>query len=223
MAIGDRRPLDPPPGMGPVRSKLPTPWVAGAIMAACVLTYAAQTSNPELTSALGLIPSRVGAQNEWYRVLTTVFAHGSPFHLLGNMSVVWTLGFLLERSFGAVRFALISLVAALGSAAFVLYLSPTDIPTIGASGMAIGYLGAVLPIATRQGRRELGIWMVQIVIISLLPFVSWQGHLGGFLLGLPCGFLLQQQGKRFAAGIPVVVFAAAVLVVLGARMRGYSP
>ena len=64
-------------------------------------------------------------------------------------------------------------------------------PTVGASGVLCGYLGAMLPIATRAGRRWLLTTVVQIAIISLLPFVSWQGHLGGFLFGLGAGALLR--------------------------------
>ncbi|MHB8874961.1 MAG: rhomboid family intramembrane serine protease [Myxococcaceae bacterium] len=159
---------------------------------------------------------------QWWRVLTTVFEHGGPIHLLFNMSVVWTLGQVLERSIGSWRFALVSLITALGSSALALIFS-FDVPTVGASGMILGWAGVMLPIATKQGRQSLGIWLVQIVVISLLPGVSWQGHLGGFLAGLPVGFALKGGAPRFRWAAPLILFAVAVITVLAGSGRLVPP
>src|SRR5437868_5991180 len=52
-------------------------------------------------------------QGEYWRMLSCVFEHGNLIHILFNMSVVWTLGFMLERAIGSWRFLGLSFVTAL--------------------------------------------------------------------------------------------------------------
>lgn len=155
-------------------------------------------------------------QGEYWRMLSTVFEHGSVLHLLFNMSVVYTLGMMLERAIGSLRFLGLSLVTALGASAFSLFFN-FDLPTVGASGMILGWAGVMLPIATEQGRRELGMWLVQVVVISLIPGVSWAGHLGGFLFGLPCGVALRMGRAVYARALPLILFITAVVAMFAAH------
>jgi rhomboid protease GluP len=155
-------------------------------------------------------------QREYWRMLSCVFEHGSPLHLLFNMSVVYTLGFMLERAIGSLRFLGICAVTTLGASSFALIFN-FDVPMVGASGMILGWAGAMLPIATDQGRKELGIWLVQVVVISLLPGVSWAGHLGGFLFGLPCGVALRLGGSVYSRALPLILFITAVVAMFAAH------
>lgn len=155
-------------------------------------------------------------QGEYWRMLSCVFEHGNLIHILFNMSVVWTLGFMLERAIGSWRFLGLSVVTALGASAFALFFD-FDRPMVGASGMILGWAGAMLPIATEQGRRQLGTWLVQVVIISLLPGVSWAGHLGGFLFGLPCGAALRMGRSVYAKALPLILFITAVVALFAAH------
>ena len=90
--------------------------------------------------------------------------------------------------------------------------------------MILGWAGAMIPISSAQGRRSLWIWLVQIAAISfILPNVSWQGHLGGFLFGLPCGVALRYGTQVFRYVAPVLLFlsaAAAVVVGSGRHLIG---
>lgn len=140
----------------------------------------------------GTLVGPLTCQGEWWRALSYAFEHGGILHLVLNMSVVWTLGFTLERFIGPSRFVALSIVTCLGSAAMAI-LFAYRYPTVGASGMILGWAGAMLPLSTQQGRRSLGIWLAQVAVLSFLPGVSWQGHLGGFLAGLPCGFALRKH------------------------------
>lgn len=155
-------------------------------------------------------------RGEYWRMLSCAFEHGNLIHLFFNMSVVYTLGFMLERAIGSMRFLGLSLVTCLGSAAFALFFN-FDTPTVGASGMILGWAGAMVPIATRQGRQELGLWLVQVLVISLLPGVSWAGHLGGFLFGLPCGLALRMGGPVYSRAIPLILFITAVVAMFAAH------
>ncbi|MDC0708776.1 rhomboid family intramembrane serine protease [Stigmatella sp. ncwal1] len=154
-------------------------------------------------------------QGQPWRVLTYAFEHGGPIHLLFNMSAAFTLGPSLERAIGSWRFLGLSLVTCVGSAAFAL-LFDFDQPTVGASGMILGWLGALLPIAPGYTRRQLGLWLLQIALISLIPGVSWAGHLGGVLFGLPCGLALKMGKAVYARALPLLLFIAAVVAVYAA-------
>ncbi len=49
--------------------------------------------------------------------------------------------------------------------------------------------------------------------------MSWQGHLGGFLFGLPAGFALKQGPDRFRVAIPILLFIAAVATLVAAHQE----
>jgi rhomboid protease GluP len=150
---------------------------------------------------------------EWWRVIGNVFEHGNFLHLALNMMAVWNIGRFLERVLGTWRFAVVSLACTLGASAAALIFN-FDVITVGASGMILGWVGAMFPIATSHGRRELGFILVQAVMISLLPNVSWAGHAGGFLAGLVMGGALRFGRPVFDRASPVLIFLLAVLVVL---------
>lgn len=159
-------------------------------------------------------------RGQWWRLLTYAVEHGSVLHIFFNMSVVWTLGIPLERMLGSWRFLIISLATALGAAAVSLFFAFNQ-QMVGASGMILGWAGAMLPISTRAGRRQLGIWLVQVAIISLLPHVSWQGHLGGFMFGLPFGLALRGGSRVFSYLAPVLLIGAAAIAALAGRVAQF--
>ncbi|MBN8228240.1 rhomboid family intramembrane serine protease [Corallococcus macrosporus] len=221
----------PPPGPGQPRPPLPTPYVSYAIIAGAVVMFFLSSSlGRELVTPEGGRYGVVGPlalygpwirDGEYWRLLGMVFEHGGPLHLLFNMSAVYSLGASLERGIGSWRFLALSLVTALGGSAFALFFN-FDTVTVGASGMILGWGGAMLPILTQQGRREHMFWLVQVAVISLLPGVSWAGHLGGFVFGLPCGLALRQGTKFYSRAIPVLLFIAAALAVVAAHPSRYG-
>jgi membrane associated rhomboid family serine protease len=219
------RPVEPP--APPVRQ--PWPPVCAAIIGGSVALFLLDVL---LSGNLnGLLFGAQGPLYEWtalygpyvqagqvWRVLSTVFMHGGLLHLGFNMSVVYSLGMPLERGIGSGRFLMLSLVAALGSSTFALLFN-FNTPTVGASGMILGWGGAMLLIATPEFRRNIVFWLVQVAVISLLPRVSWAGHLGGFLFGLPMGIALRSGPRVFMRAAPLLL-AIAVAVVYIAAQRG---
>ncbi len=222
-----------PPGPGgegapprPPAPPLPRPWVSYFVIAGSAAMffldrlYSQPILDPEgsmvgVLAPLALYGPAVQA-GEYWRILGAVLEHGGPIHLLFNMSVVVTLGFNLERGIGSLRFLGLSLVTALGASTLSL-LADFDVMTVGASGMILGWAGAMLPISTRQGRQELFIWLAQVAVLSLLPFVSWAGHLGGFLFGLPCGLALRMGRQVYARALPILLFLSLVVALYAAH------
>jgi len=221
-------PGGPPPGVPPPPAvALPRPWVGYALIAGAVGMFLMEQFFPvsQLVVADGSRVSRLPPlalygpavqSGQYWRLLGAVLEHGGALHLVFNMSVVVTLGFTLERGIGSLRFLGLSLVTALGASTFSL-LFDFDVPTVGASGMILGWAGAMLPISTEQGRRELFIWLAQVAVLSLLPFVSWAGHLGGFLFGLPCGLALRMGRSVYARALPILLFLSLVVALYAAH------
>ncbi|MBN1207404.1 MAG: rhomboid family intramembrane serine protease [Myxococcaceae bacterium] len=223
------RMLDAPSAEPPLPPRQRWPVVCGTVIVSCVAMFFLGRAGlvPPLSSApegimlaeaklpLALYGPLV-QRGEYWRMLSCALEHGGPLHLLFNMSVVYTLGFMFERAIGSLRFLGLCVVTALGSSAFALFFN-FNIPMVGASGMILGWAGAMLPMATSQGRQQLGLWLVQVLIISLLPGVSWAGHLGGFLFGLPCGVALRLGAPVYSRALPLILFITAVVAMFAAH------
>ncbi len=206
--------LTPPPAEQAPRLFAP---VCYGFIAICVAVFGLGLARPEWTQALALSGERVQA-GEWWRLVTGAFVHAGLLHLGFNMSAVWTLGRTLEHVVRPGRFLLISAVGTLGASALVLTFNFHSV-TVGLSGTILAWVGALLPILNPQGRRQLAGWLVQVAVISLLPGVSWAGHLGGFLFGVPAGLAL--RWRRFPVVMPVMAFVAGVICVVAVRWGGW--
>jgi len=221
-------PREAPPAAPAARQPLP-PFCT-AVIATCVAVFVAQLLGLQVFAwqHWALFGPRVQT-GQWWRVLTTVVVHGGTgdqafnlMHIFFNMMVVVNLGFAVERLLGTPRMVAVSLVSALGAAAMVLAFAFRQ-PTVGASGMILGWAGALLPVVNRQGRQSLAWLLIQVAVISLLPGVSWQGHLGGFLAGLACGGLLRLGANRFDRLWPLLATGLALAIAQLARMGGLLP
>lgn len=211
------------------RVRLPTPWVSGAILVVSVAVHllkiyvlsrgVPQTAGQALALELkfGALYAPAVRDGQWWRLFSWVFTHGGIAHLGFNMLAVVGLGFPLERRIGSPRFLQLSLATCLGAAAVVLMVPHgPPLPTLGASGVIFGWAGALLFLVSRAQVRELLKMLLLNAVISMLPGVSWQGHLGGFLFGVACGFLLRVDPQKFSARSPVLVALGGVLSLYGA-------
>jgi membrane associated rhomboid family serine protease len=159
-----------------------------------------------------------------WMLVTSVFTHVAVWHIGFNMLALYALGPGLEAAVGRARFLLLYLLCGLAGSATVLWLSAPHRLTLGASGAIFGLMGALLVIAVKVGGDVRGIatWIgINFVITFLFSgFISWQGHLGGFVAGVLLGGVLayaprQHRARWQAAGYAVV----AGLVVLGTAAR----
>lgn len=138
-------------------------------------------------------------------LFTSMFLHGSVFHLLSNMWFLWLFGNNIEEAYGAVRFLLVYLFAGLVAAVGFIALNPHAVtPLIGASGAIAGVLGSYLILFPRR-------WVISLVVITLLPVpavvflglwfltqflvndpgVAWEAHVFGFLAGMTVTLLFR--------------------------------
>jgi membrane associated rhomboid family serine protease len=142
-------------------------------------------------------------------LITSLFIHGSLFHLLGNMMYLWVFGGTIESRLGHARFLffylLTGIIATLVHCYFYL---ESAIPLIGASGAIAGVLGAyfflyplariqvliplfiIFPVVHIPALIFLGVWfIIQVwsgwtsMYYDMSTGIAWFAHAGGFGAG----------------------------------------
>ena len=190
----------------------------------------------ELDRSLGSLGTvDVMVRHEWWRVISYQFLHAGLLHLGANMLCLYFFGPVLESLWGSKRFLALYLGSGIiGGAAVIM----TGRGAVGASGSLCGlitsfgvwlwlnraHLGEQF---TAQMLSRVGLNLVLIAIVSTMPNVSWEGHLGGAIGGILLSIPLHYQ--RFGnawqrllswpmlLAIPLVALAAAYFVDLPKR------
>jgi membrane associated rhomboid family serine protease len=133
-------------------------------------------------------------------ILTAPFLHWSWAHIEGNSLPLLVLGFLVAyRSIP--KFIGVTAIVLLTSGVAVWLTSPSDIDTVGASGVIFGWFGYVI-VRGFFSRSKVDIVVGVLVMLYYLPIftdllpaphLSYQGHIGGFIGGILCGWLFRTQ------------------------------
>ena len=196
--------------------------VTKILIGLCIVFYALQVVIPALDSWLAFVPAL--AASEPWRFLTTAFLHANYMHLGFNMWALWVLGSALEPVLGRWRFTCVYLLSALGGSTMIYWLSWPDAEswltlTVGASGAVFGLFSAMFIVQRRFGRDTSGI-VALVAINAVISFlganISWQGHLGGLVVGgiVSAIYAWAPRGKRQVVGIAGTVAVAVALVGL---------
>lgn len=170
------------------------------------------STNPLTLHRLGALePWAIRFGGEYWRMLTALFLHFGPLHLLFNLYALFVIGPGLERIIGSVRFALYYLVAGLGSSAGVLLLRLSDWTRpdqlVGASGCVMGIVGVWAgyllrhrhePFAGRRLKNIVVIVAVQTAFDLTTPQISMTAHLSGLVTGVFLGLLIRPRRSRNA-------------------------
>lgn len=114
-----------------------------------VCMYGLQVFRPSVTRWGIKLSDRILRGEELYRLVSPVFLHSTPIHLITNLVSLQRIGPDVERYFGAGRF-LLSYIAAGIAGNYVSALQSPN-PSLGASGAVFGVVGAYM---TFIGRNE---------------------------------------------------------------------
>ncbi len=145
--------------------------------------------------------------HEWWRFISYDFIHAGPWHLLGNMVMLWVFGPNVEDRFGRIGYLAFYLCA--GAVAGAAHLLSGDAMVIGASGAISGVTGAFLVLFPRTVVRTLvfflligvfnipALWFIAFAIARDVlgaglhgSNVSYAAHLGGYALGIAVSLAL---------------------------------
>ncbi|MEV5960731.1 rhomboid family intramembrane serine protease [Kribbella sp. NPDC051952] len=169
----------------------------GLLVLNVLVFIAVRTGSSRVVNDLVLVPVLV--DTEPWRLLTSAFTHVQIFHIFSNLFMLWQIGPILEQMLGRLRFLVLYLLSALGGSAAVWLLAAPGSATLGASGAVLGLVGALLVISRARGLDVtwiLGYVAVTAVLSFLIPNISWQGHLGGFVVGAAVAWLFLQTTNR---------------------------
>ena len=115
----------------------------------------------------GLVPADASPAS----FVTSMFLHGGPMHLIGNMLFLWVFGDNLEDQMGHTGFLAFYLMSGLLAAAAQFVTDPTStIPMVGASGAIAGVMGGYLLLFPRA---RVDILIILIIIFRIIPVPAY--------------------------------------------------
>lgn len=166
--------------------------------------------NPWTLHRLGALElPAVRVDGEYWRLLTALFLHFGPLHLLFNLYALVIIGPGLERALGPIRFGICYLLSGLGSGLGVLFLRLVGLNSadqlVGASGCVMGLVGAWAglllrhrdsPLAGRRLKNILMIVAIQTAFDLSTPQVSMAAHMSGLVSGFALGLLFAPRSLR---------------------------
>ena len=200
-----------------LRSNSGRPLVTYGLIGISALVFVAQLIFGDALT-LDLLYFAPATFEQPWRLVTSLFAHGSPLHLLFNMYSLFVLGRMLEPALGHLRFAALYFISGLGGSIAVLLLAPGNF-VLGASGAIFGLLGALVVIVRRLGGNTAQLLIViglNVVIGFVVPNVAWQAHVGGALVGaaLAAIYVRTRSDKRQRLQAALFVAVAVTLVLI---------
>ena len=155
----------------------------------------------------------------WSTLLTAMFMHGSPLHLLGNMLFLWIFGDNVEETFGRLGYLALYLTAGVVGFLIQSMANPESmIPILGASGAVAGIMGAYLILFPMNPIRVIilyfpadlpaflviGFWIASQFVLGVYELdrlghtggVAYLAHIGGVAAGIAATYLVIPVGAR---------------------------
>lgn len=183
-------------------------YINWLLIAANMVIFASYWFRPEITESTIIGYAMVPSQWTWKTLVTSMFLHGDPMHLLGNMLFLYIAGDNVEDRLGHLTYLVFYLLAGLaGSAAHIVYSTQFGggggIPTVGASGAIAGVMGAYLILFPGIQVRFI-LWLLIFVRTFTLP--SW-GVIGFWVVSQVLMARSQWYGTAEKEAAMIAVFA----------------
>lgn len=191
--------------MIPIRDNVKSrtlPFVTWALIAANIFVFVYELSLPgpaldALSYTYGLVPARYPDVVSLFThpaILTSMFLHAGPGHLVGNLLYLFIFGDNVEDWLGRGRYLVFYLACGVVAALAQYLMDPaTTVPMVGASGAISGVLGAYLVLYPRA--RLVTLWWFFIFVRFIeLPAVLYLGV--WFLMQLGPGLMATQSAAQ---------------------------
>ena len=191
------------------------------------------TANSSTLIAFGAKTNALLQSGEWFRLITPIFIHAGPLHLLLNSYALWMVGIQVEKLYGSARFLLIYLLSGVGGVAGS-YIGQAilprifDPPSVGASGAIFGLFGVLAVFGFRYRselppsiRRAVTAGVLPVIVINLfiglsIPFIDNSAHVGGLLTGAALALIIPYiaPGRERVSKTGVAIIAVCVGVII---------
>lgn len=169
----------------------------------------------------GLYKNFIYGANEWWRLIASGFLHVDLFHILMNMLVLFQAGAIVERVYGKKQMLVIYFTALITSSLLALIMMDGGTISLGASGGVFGLMGAIIVYLFTSDlykipkiRNQIFTTLLANILISLIPGISFYGHLGGFIGGVLISVAVTKAKKFEAAKIHAYISTALIIVVM---------
>ena len=174
-----------------------------------VLIFILSIISPPLTEKVFLslalpMPAYFWAQP--WTIVTSMFLHTRFWHIFANMITLYFFGTAFNRLVGDRRFLLVYFSGGIIGNILMLLLAgfaPYYV-ALGASGAVFALAGGLvvmrpkLPVIIFPIPIPVPLWVAVLggfVILSFLPSVAWQAHLGGLIVGLIAGYIFRRKER----------------------------
>lgn len=141
---------------------------------------------------------------------THALLHGGFLHMAMNTAILLALGRFVEGAYTPKAILPLFFAGALGGGAAYGLLSSGPYPMVGASGAVFAFLGIWVTWDWRRHRRAhvsvrpIVVRVLALAGLNLVFFfgldgmLAWQAHLGGFLVGVLAGWLMENRRDTLA-------------------------
>lgn len=207
MPLSDRDYMrTPPPARSPVRPRISRGFSLNPIWIIIVvnfLMFIAIIISREVIVSLGLVPI-LFLERPW-TIITSMFLHVGFWHIIANMMTFYFFGTFLSRLVGQNRLLMVYFGGGiLGNILYILLGEPLSI-AVGASGAVFALAGALVMMVPKMRVYlyfivPLPLWVAVLggfIILSFIPSVAWQAHLGGLIVGLIAGYFFKKRGRYY--------------------------
>ena len=170
-----------------------------------IVFFILQMAIPNFTGTFLMVSSEI-YEKPW-TLLTTMFLHGSLFHIFFNMYILLMFGSLLESKIGWKRFLALYLISGI----IVSYVASFIYPAaLGASGAIMAVIGTTIVLLPNLKILfffvlPMSLWVAGVILFlidfigTFFPFsnIAHLAHIVGLFCGLAYGFYLRNQKKKF--------------------------
>ena len=156
----------------------------------------------ELIYLLGFQPAAFFSRP--WTVVTAMFVHAGFWHIFANMLTLYFFGSYFSRLVGRDKFLLVYFAGGIvGNLLFWALASPFAV-AVGASGAVFALAGGLvmmrpkLPVIIFPIPIPVPLFAAVIggfLILSFMPLVAWQAHLGGLIVGLIAGYISRKRER----------------------------
>lgn len=201
-------------------------WNILAWLAVLALFGPSQALRPDalILYRMGALDPALFFAGEYWRLVTYGFLHIGILHIAFNMIALKQVGSVLERQVGAARVISVYLLSLLGGGVADLWIrGSVHMLIAGASGALFGLIGLGMSYAHfyggEAGRAQRNFflqWAAYGFAFGLLIRADNLCHLGGFVTGAICGFLIERERGRAVRldplwrGLALVLFGLCV-------------
>lgn len=145
----------------------------------------------------------VQKNNKWYRIITSIFFHGSIIHLFCNMYSLYIIGTELETVMGKIKYFVVYILSGIISSLLSGVINGAGISSIGASGAIFGLMASLLYFGNHYrlylsnviSRQLVPVILINLVIGFAFPYIDNWAHIGGLVGGLFSSMLVGIEGK----------------------------